>query len=75
MTTSIIAAIRRINRTIALLVGFVLIACVFLILADIVFREFGVSFGGSDEISGYVMAGTASWGHGLCPDRTGPCPD
>ena len=33
-----------------------------LILVDVVLRHFGVTFGGSDEISGYVMAGVASWG-------------
>lgn len=62
MTTSLIAAIRRINRMIALLVGLVLTGCVILIIADILLREVGISFGGADEISGYVMAGVASWG-------------
>ena len=62
MTTSLIAAIRRVNRMIALLVGLVLTGCVILIIVDILLREAGISFGGADEISGYVMAGVASWG-------------
>ena len=31
-------------------------------LADIVLRQLGSSFGGTDEISGYVMAIATSWG-------------
>ncbi|WP_198962636.1 TRAP transporter small permease subunit [Mangrovitalea sediminis] len=62
MIISVIAGLRRINRFIALLVGLALIACVALILIDISLRQLGISFGGSDEISGYVMAGIASWG-------------
>ena len=31
-------------------------------LADIVLRQMGSSFGGTDEISGYVMAIATSWG-------------
>lgn len=62
MTDSLIAGIRCINRVIALLAGLALIGCIMLILIDIVLRQVGVSFGGSNEISGYVMAGVASWG-------------
>lgn len=62
MTNNLIAAIRRINRVVALLVGLVLTGCVALIIAEIVLRELGISLGGSEEISGYVMAGVASWG-------------
>ncbi len=54
--------LRRINRVIALAVGVVLTLTVLFILADIVLRQVGHSFGGSDEISGYVMAIVASWG-------------
>lgn len=62
MTHKMIAAIRRTNRTIALLVGLVLTGCVMLIIAEILLREAGISLGGAEEISGYVMAGVASWG-------------
>lgn len=33
-----------------------------LIIAEILLREAGISLGGAEEISGYVMAGVASWG-------------
>ena len=62
MIYSVIGGLRRINRAIALLVGLALVGCVVLILIDICLRQLGISFGGSDEISGYVMAGIASWG-------------
>ncbi|HBU99619.1 TRAP transporter small permease subunit [Thalassospira lucentensis] len=62
MTNTLIAAIRRTNRIIALLVGLVLTGTVILIIAEIVLREVGISLGGAEEISGYVMAGVASWG-------------
>lgn len=62
MTNTLIAAIRRTNRIIALLVGLVLAGTVILIIAEIVLREVGISLGGAEEISGYVMAGVASWG-------------
>lgn len=64
VTQNLIAAIRRTNRFIALLVGLVLTGSVILIIAEILLREVGVSLGGAEEISGYVMAGVASWG---CP--------
>ncbi|MBX2830305.1 MAG: TRAP transporter small permease [Rhodospirillales bacterium] len=57
-----LAAIRRTNRFIALLVGLVLTGTVILIIAEILLREVGISLGGAEEISGYVMAGVASWG-------------
>tara|TARA_R110000796_G_scaffold11478_3_gene38365 strand:+ start:57149 stop:57697 length:549 start_codon:yes stop_codon:yes gene_type:complete len=62
VTNTLIAAIRRTNRIIALLVGLVLTGTVILIIAEIVLREVGISLGGAEEISGYVMAGVASWG-------------
>ena len=62
MTNTLIAAIRRTNRIIALLVGLVLTGTVILIIAEIVLREVGISLGGAEEISGYVMAGVAGWG-------------
>ncbi len=59
----IIAAIFRVNRMIALLVGYALIGCILLFIAEILLREIaGIALGGAEEISGYVMAGTVSWG-------------
>ena len=60
--TRIIRALSRINDVVALAVGLALIGCVGLILAEIVARRFGAPIGGTDEISGYVMAGATSWG-------------
>ncbi len=62
MTEIILTVLRRSNRLIALAVGLFLIATILFILLDIALRQIGLSFGGSDEISGYVMAGVASWG-------------
>ncbi|MCG6884801.1 MAG: TRAP transporter small permease [Silicimonas sp.] len=50
------------NRRIAILTGIVLFACAAVVLADILLRRMGSSFGGTDEISGYVMAIATSWG-------------
>ncbi|MGR3503552.1 TRAP transporter small permease subunit [Pseudaestuariivita sp.] len=58
----IIAALRRLNRAIALLVGLGLLGCAAFVLADIVLRQVGHSFGGTDEIASYAMALATSWG-------------
>ena len=58
----IIDFLRRINSGVALLAGLSLLACVALILIEIVVRQMGMPLGGTDEISGYVMAITTSWG-------------
>ncbi|MEL6520796.1 MAG: TRAP transporter small permease [Pseudomonadota bacterium] len=50
------------NRRIAILTGLVLLACVCVVLLDILMRRVGSSLGGTDEISGYVVAITTSWG-------------
>lgn len=56
-------ALRRANRLVALILGAVLVAVVIFILIDVIGRKTGWgSLGGSDEISGYVMAAVASWG-------------
>ncbi len=63
MTDRVQAAIARINRIAALILGVMLLLTVAFILTDVVMRKFGLgSLGGSDEISGYVMAAVASWG-------------
>lgn len=58
----ILTLLRRINHAIALAVGVLLALTVAFILLDITLRQLGSSLGGSSEISGYVMAATASWG-------------
>lgn len=56
-------ALRRANRIVALLLGLALVATVAYVLVDVIGRKTAwESLGGSDEISGYVMAAVASWG-------------
>lgn len=56
-------ALRRANHLVALILGGAVVATVFFVLIDVVGRKTGLgSLGGSDEISGYVMAAVASWG-------------
>lgn len=54
--------LRHFNRGVAVLVGVMLVACAVFVLVDIILRQVGNSFGGTDEISGYVMAIATSWG-------------
>ena len=58
----LISTLRRLNTGVAILVGVMLLACAAFVLLDIVLRQVGTSFGGTDEISGYVMAIATSWG-------------
>lgn len=63
MMTRLHALLRRVNRYVALILGLVLIATVLFILSDVLMRALRLgSLGGSDEISGYVVAAVASWG-------------
>ena len=62
MEDAILAGLRRANRGIALVTGGVLLTCAGVVLADILLRQIGSSLGGTDEISGYVMAIATSWG-------------
>ena len=57
--------LRRLNRWLAIAVGALLLGCAGFVLLDIVLRQVGASFGGTDEISGYVMAIATSWGMGF----------
>ncbi|WBU57489.1 TRAP transporter small permease subunit [Paracoccus sediminicola] len=57
-----LSGLRRANRAVGLLLGLVLAATVVFVILDVVLRQTGGSLGGSDEISGYVMAALASWG-------------
>ena len=56
-----VGALRAINDRIAVVAGLGFLATAGVILADIVARRLGRSFGGTDEISGYVMAVATSW--------------
>jgi len=63
MADHILGALRRANRAVALILGLALILTVAFILTDVALRGLGLgSLGGSDELSGYVMAAVASWG-------------
>jgi TRAP-type C4-dicarboxylate transport system permease small subunit len=65
MADTVLHLMRTLNRGVAYLIGIMLLACAAFVLADIVLRQFGVSFGGTDEISGYVMAIATAWGMGF----------
>jgi len=62
MEDHLLSTLRRVNRGVALMTGAMLLLCAGVVLADIVLRQVGSSFGGTDEISGYVMAIATSWG-------------
>lgn len=62
MAHSVLTTLRRLNKAVAILIGIVLLACAAFVLLDILLRQVGASFGGTDEISGYVMAVAAAWG-------------
>ncbi|MEX0957308.1 MAG: TRAP transporter small permease subunit [Rhizobiaceae bacterium] len=62
MTQDFLTAFRRLNGVVAILVGALLLVCAAFVLLDILLRQVGSSFGGTDEISGYVMAIATSWG-------------
>lgn len=58
-----VAWLRRLNHRIGVVCGLVLLADGAFILAEIVLRQTAYgALGGSDEISGYVMAAFATWG-------------
>ncbi len=65
MAQRILALMRKLNRWVAMLIGVLLLVCVVFILAEIIVRQLGSSLGGTDEISGYVMAIVTSWGMGF----------
>lgn len=62
MELRLIDSLRRLNRAIAVLVGFGLLGCAAFVLLDIVMRQIGTSLGGTEEIAGYAMALATSWG-------------
>jgi TRAP-type C4-dicarboxylate transport system permease small subunit len=65
MALKILSALRRANRIVAIMIGLMLLLCAGVVLIDIVSRKLGSSFGGTDEISGYVMAVASAWGMGF----------
>ena len=62
MAENFLERLRTLNRSVAVIIGGLLLICAMVVLADIVLRQLGHSFGGTDEISGYVMAIATSWG-------------
>ena len=62
MAETVLRRLRALNRWVAIAIGVMLLACALFVLLDIVLRQLGSSFGGTDEISGYVMALATSWG-------------
>ncbi|MCK0095562.1 TRAP transporter small permease subunit [Yoonia sp. F2084L] len=62
MERKMIQSLRVINRGVALVVGFGLLACAAFVLLDIIMRQIGTSLGGTEEIAGYAMALVTSWG-------------
>ncbi|MGB0901519.1 TRAP transporter small permease subunit [Halocynthiibacter sp.] len=65
MAHQILALMKRLNRWVAMLIGIVLLGCAAFVLVEIIIRKLGSSLGGTDEISGYVMAIVTSWGMGF----------
>ncbi|MEM5500382.1 TRAP transporter small permease [Ahrensia kielensis] len=59
---SLVQTLARINGYIALIAGIMLLIAVIAILADVAMRAFGHPLGGTDELSGYVMAIATAWG-------------
>ncbi len=64
MELRLIETLRRLNRWIALVIGIGLLGCAGFVLLDIILRQVGTSFGGTEEIAGYAMALATSWGMG-----------
>ena len=64
MELVVIDKLRTLNRGVALVVGLGLLGCAGFVLLDIVTRQLGRSFGGTEEIAGYAMALATSWGMG-----------
>jgi TRAP-type C4-dicarboxylate transport system permease small subunit len=59
----ITGALRAVNRIVALACGIALLVAVAMILMEVAGRRWPwLRIGGADELSGYVMAGLATWG-------------
>lgn len=64
MPQQLLTLLRKVNHWVAIAIGVLLLTCAAVVLLDIVMRQVGHSLGGTDEISGYVMAIASSWGMG-----------
>lgn len=64
MIDGVLGAVKAVNRLILIGLGILLWDGVMIVLLDITLRLFGASLGGTDEISGYLMAILAAWGMG-----------
>lgn len=62
MELALIKWLRKLNQTIALIVGLGLLGMAAFVVADIGLRQLHASFGGSEELAGYAMALVSSWG-------------
>lgn len=62
MELALINTLRKLNRSIALIVGLGLLGMAAFVVADIALRQVHASFGGSEELAGYAMALVSSWG-------------
>ncbi|MEP3346080.1 MAG: TRAP transporter small permease [Litoreibacter sp.] len=58
----LVETLARINGYIALSAGIMLLVAVVAILTDVAMRAYGHPLGGTDELSGYVMAIATAWG-------------
>lgn len=57
-----LVTLQRVNEWIAVAAGLLLLSSVLVTVFDIAARPFGMSLGGTDELSGYAMAIATSWG-------------
>lgn len=64
MIDRVLRGIQAVNRLTLIGLGILLWGGVMIVLLDITLRLFGSSLGGTDEISGYLMAIIAAWGMG-----------
>lgn len=64
MIDQVLRGCHWINRKILVALGVLLWAGVIVVILDITLRALGRSLGGTDEISGYLMAILAAWGMG-----------
>jgi len=64
MIDGVLRVIKTVNRVILIGLGILLWGGVMIVLIDITLRLFGTSLGGTDEVTGYLMAILAAWGMG-----------
>lgn len=62
MAEAALRLMRSLNRAVALVAGSAVLVCAAFIIVEITMRQAGNSLGGTDEISGYVMAAVTTWG-------------